>query len=134
MRFKVVEKRENFLHGIAGYSAMKYQNMVYNTMRKVNREYRGGYWEFIEFTNGAKAMVMTFPSDKTMVQIPPQQNYFEGTMSLYALSLALNMVACSHISFVTNKEVQEHLSQNFQRLQEAVSEIPEYRTVMSFLD
>lgn len=98
---------------------IKFEALVYDYTRSSTPEYNGGYWEFVEFENGAKAILF---NDSKKVPCSNDGNWFEGEMSLLALSLASNLMACSHMSFVTQGDLQQRVSDNFYLLREVASE------------
>lgn len=98
-------------------ATMAYENAVYAFMQKFTDQYKGGHWEFIEFENGAKAMI--FDHDQIVICQNPD-NYYEGGMSLRALSMACNLMACSHLSFRTTGWTHDRLVKNYHLLREVI--------------
>lgn len=95
--------------------------------------YQGGKWDFLEFENGAKAMVLSGDYDKVL-QANQQLNYYSGSMSQFALSIAINMMICSQLSFATRGMTQTNLAENYHKLRAVASELPDAVEIFGFLD
>lgn len=98
-------------------ATLAYENAVYAFMRKFTDYYKGGHWEFIEFENGAKAMIFDHGE---IVMCHNHDNYYDGGMSIRALSMACNLMACSHLSFMTTGQTQDRLAENYHLLREVI--------------
>jgi len=136
MRFKQVKEknRMRFLPTLAGAAHPTFERFVMDTMANANPAYKGGYWDFIEFPNGAKAMILPGES-KSKIQIRQQANGFSGSMSPTSLSIALNISACSYLSFHTVGPTQRALSKNYHLLRETLdSELFDTKEIFRFLD
>lgn len=114
------KERLNFLPTLVAGNArfmMAYEQAVYNFMNTFTQHYQGGYWDFVVFSNGARAMLFKLDED-TKVECENDDNYFDGNMSLRALSLACNLMTCSHLSFTAQGETQEVLGRNYHLLRQ----------------
>ncbi len=114
--------RPNFIPDLVAHNPkamLQYEAAVYNFMNQFTDAYNGGHWEFIEFENGAKAMIFDHPE---IVMCHNHDNYYEGGMSLRALSMACNLMACSHLSFQTSGQTQDNLAQNYHLLRDVIFE------------
>lgn len=100
---------------------LQFENLIYQFMNKFTKEYNGGRWEFVTFENGGKAMIFDF---ENVVPVENVDNYYSGQMSLRALSLASNMMVCSHMSFLTFGKTQENLSANYHFLRDVLCQHP----------
>jgi hypothetical protein len=70
---------------------MKVENGIYNTMDKFCKDYRGGYWDFVELSNGGGYMSLeTEAPDGMQVSC---DNYYRGVMTLDAASITANLYA-----------------------------------------
>jgi hypothetical protein len=94
---------------------LNFENLIYQFMNKFTEEYNGGYWEFVTFENGAKAMILNY---EKVVPCNHEENYFSGEMSFRSLSLACNLMVCSHMSFMTFGQTQENLGNNYHLLRD----------------
>lgn len=135
--FKLVPNRSRmrFLPTlVAGHMAamLHYENQVFSLMGKSNPEYRGGSWDFIEFDNGAKAMVLR-DHDK-QIEVIEQPNYYSGTMSQFALCIAVNLCVSSRLSFVTQGQTQKNLANNYHLLREVAAGLPDGREIFGYID
>lgn len=134
------KERMNFLPTLVagnGRFVLAYEQTVYNFMNKFTQHYQGGYWDFVVFSNGARAMIFRLEY-QTKVQCENDDNYFDGEMSLRALSLACNLMACSHLSFQAEGQTQEVLSRNYHLLRQVSFEhelfVPEASEIWGLLD
>ena len=55
-------------------------------------------------------------------------------MSLFSLSLAVNLMRCSQFSFSVGEVASDKLANNYHLLREAICDSPEYGDIHSFLD
>lgn len=94
---------------------LNFENLIYQFMNKFTPEYHDAMWDFVTFENGAKAMVLNV---EKVVPCENVDNYFSGEMSLRSLSLACNLMVCSHMSFMTFGQTQENLSNNYHLLRD----------------
>ena len=149
MKFTVVKQEDRLdffpkLVAMDMVTLMMFENSLYAAISEATDSYAGGMWEFIIFENGAMAAVLLdteeteFELNKdfdcgTTVQVNLQQNYYGGRMSLFSLSLAVNMLQCSRLSFTKRKSAIA-LGTNYHLLREALHEYPEYSEIHSFLD
>lgn len=91
------KERLAFLPKLAGPLMMQFEAALYVNMTQFSKgAYNGGYWEMYEFPNGALMMVY---ENLTKVPVSQPSNYYEGTMTLLVLSMALNLHLCSNMSF-----------------------------------
>lgn len=116
---------------------MNYENIVYHRMTMATEgtenEYAGGMWQFIEFDNGAKAMVWDEPFDKVLT-INEQMNYFCKPMTVLNLCIAINICACSDLAFAIHGAAQESLVDNYHKLREVADTLPGGDTIFGFID
>ena len=113
-----------------------YEHGIYNMMHNTtNGAYSGGYWEFITFSNGAKAMII---DDNQKVEVMQPSNGYQGEMTLKALSLAINAMMCSLLSFSTEGATQAELANNYHNLMDMISQCPPFNSeageIWAFLD
>jgi len=77
-----------------GY-ATRLEDRVYDFMGEFAREYRGGYWEFVELSNGG--CYLRPPAATYAIRI--DCNGFEGSLSADAAGITVCLFALSHLSF-----------------------------------
>lgn len=96
MKYRVIpeEERPDFLHNNME-QFVRFELTVYSTMEKLtNGVYQGGLWEFRQYENGAAVMVY---NHEGAVIITNPMNYYEGTMTWEAASLAVNAMVANWI-------------------------------------
>ena len=118
--------------------SIEYENALFSLYQRNDDEYTGGLWTMMQFNNGARAMVYDMESDRK-IDVPAQQNYFKGEMTPLALSLALNMFVCSHMSFdAASGHAAQSFGENYQLLRVAIfndeSTCKEVPAIAGFLD
>lgn len=133
------KERLSFLPKLAGPLMMQFEAAMYVNMTQfTNNQYNGGYWQMYEFPNGALMMVF---EDLTPVHVTQPSNYYEGTMSMLVLSMALNLHLCSNMSF--HPKAPKTMANNYHLLMENFYQwadegwpgVPaEFREVIAFLD
>jgi hypothetical protein len=140
--YKVVpeSKREKFIPNLVANNfkaLMHFDAMVFNQMDNATEgtenEYTGGMWDFLEFENGAKAMVLSGDYNKVM-QVAPQQNYYSGSMSQLSLCIAINICVCSRLSFAVAGAAQHNLAENYHLLREVADTLPDGVEIFGFID
>jgi hypothetical protein len=97
------EKRMDFLPLHFGRLSLAFEFKVYGCMEYFCADYRGGYWEFRQLSNGGPYMV---PKMDTSFHIVNPMNHYEGDMSADATGIAVCCHALSLLSFeFTDTEV-----------------------------
>ena len=94
-----------------GRHTLAVEGLIYDFMARFARRYAGGYWRFVELSNGGFYMR------------PPAQSYelcigsngFEGRMSADAAGITVCLFTFSHLSFHYTTEV---FSQHFHWLRD----------------
>lgn len=120
---------------VAGNMAamVHFESQVFTMMGKSDPNYGGGSWDFIEFENGAKAMVLSGDYDRK-VEVIEQPNYYSGTMSQFALSVAISLCVSSRLSFVTRGQTQKNLVENYHKLREVAGNLPDGVEIFGYID
>lgn len=121
---------------------LKGENAVYNWMGALCPSYRGGYWEFLELSNGSFYMRPTdcqpraFPPGAPSATLPHrmlvrvESNGFEGDVSadaagIIATLFALNYLACGGA---------EELADKYYALREFALDHPESVSILGAID
>ena len=81
------EARNDFMFNHFKHAMMHVENGVYTTLDKICPDYSGGYWQFVELSNGGG--YMRLETDKSTLHVACE-NYYEGDLSPDAASI----VAC----------------------------------------
>lgn len=105
-----------------------FEMYVYNHMDKFAKSYSGGYWEFMELSNGG--FYMSLQSHK-LFQVEVETNSFEGTMSSDAASLVANLFTYCRLA---NQHELDYLIRGFHLLRDYACEHPEGRLILSAID
>lgn len=136
--FRIVRhaERNKFLIDLCGgniAASMMYETRIFNRMSRTTPAYHGGGWHFVEFENGARAMVLKDELDK-LWEIAPQANYFERPMTLLNLCVALNICVSSDMAWNTPNHTAQLLSRNYHLLREVADTLPDGETIFGFID
>ena len=115
---------------------MRFEAVMYSQMEQATEEsevpYRGGYYDFREYENGAKALILDSDAE---YQVVCATNMYRGMLSAEALSLACTMAACSHLSFAFEGDAAgASFTKNYHLLREVAGSHPEGGQIFSFLD
>jgi hypothetical protein len=128
------EERNDALHKRFGPAFMVYENAVFTFMSRMTEgsenPYVGGYWEFAETENGGFFMFLDTSKRYTLCN---EGNYSDIEMSAESASVAVNIYACSHLSFKYQDRVP-YLSENYYLLMDYVADLPESGLIYSAID
>lgn len=84
-------QRLEFLPEFFGVNLMLVgENYVYNSMEKLSKDYRGGYWNFYKLSNGGFYMA---PHMSTKLNVTVHGNYYEGVVSADAAGIIATLSA-----------------------------------------
>jgi hypothetical protein len=95
-----------------GSRMMTVEHGIYSFTRQLVAEYKGGFWDFYELSNGGFYMAPT--SDP--VKFSVHSNGFEGTLSADAAGITVCLFTFSHLSF--RWPAEEVFSRHFDALRE----------------
>jgi hypothetical protein len=104
-----------------------YESLVYRYLELFS-SYDGGYWEFIELSNGG--FYMSLRSSKP-VQLYIASNGFDGEMSADAASIVVNLFAQCHLA---NQHELDSLIDLYHSLREYACEHSETRQILRAID
>ncbi len=105
-----------------------FEMSVFNYMDKFVKSYNGGYWEYIELSNGG--FYMSLNSDKSF-NLTVDSNGFEGTMSADAASLVVNLFVYCQLA---NQHELDYLIEGFHALREFACLHPEANLILAAID
>lgn len=89
------ENRLDFLPKFFGENLMLVgEGYIYSWMERLSVDYKGGYWNFYELSNGGFYMA---PNSKKKMSLSVSGNYFEGEMSSDAAGITACLFALSAI-------------------------------------
>ena len=79
-----------------GDRLLVFEGAVYDFMRRFSPDYRGGFWDFTELSNGGFYMS---PQHEGTFRFSVDTNGYEGEMSPDAAGITVCLFAYSHLSF-----------------------------------
>lgn len=108
----------------------RFEPFVYLVTERLCRQYKGGYWEFFELSNGGFYMA---PSSGKVFRVVSENGY-EGDMSGAALGITACLYAYSHLSFSKDKEFAEVCAQHHYWLREFMLDHAEATEILRAID
>lgn len=91
------EQRSTFLPRVFGKCHMlQGESMVYDWMSSLCPKYRGGFWDFVDLSNGG--FYMRLASERSFA-VHVDGNGFTGVMSADAASITASLFAINHLLF-----------------------------------
>ena len=111
-----------------GARMMTVENRVYHVMREFASEYKGGFWDFYELSNGGFYMA---PSCDP-VEFSVHTNGFEGSLSADAAGITVCLFAFSHLSF--QQPCEDVFSRHFYALREFALDHREAGLIVAAID
>jgi len=121
-------KRLDFLPKYCGKHFMHYETAVYSLMDRASADYSGGLWQFYTLSNGGFFMAL---DQEGSLKMAWADNYYQGTMSAEAASIAVNLMALSHLSC---QLPSEKLGEHFHQLREFALDHAEAGQIFAFID
>lgn len=122
------DERLNFLPRVFGPRLMmRGEAAVFNWMSELCREYRGGFWDFVDLSNGG--FYMRLVTDKPLA-IRVDGNGFDEAMSADAASIVASLFAINDLLF----KGADHLHDAYYQLRDFAMEHPEGRQILQAID
>jgi len=111
-----------------GRHMLNVEYAVYAFMRKLSNQYTGGYWTYLELSNGGFYMA---PSHETPFNVRVDTNGFEGEMSADAAGITSCLFALSHLSFQIE---HESIASHFHQLRDFALDHAEASVILAAID
>lgn len=124
-------ERMSFLPRVFGPDALSMvQNeaRVYQWMEHLSPDYRGGYWEFYDLSNGGFFLA---PAGDKRYRVQVKGNYFDGEMSAQAAGIVATLFTLGQVAAQTE---DEHYIDAYHDLLEYASEHPERELILAAID
>lgn len=122
------EKRITFLPRVFGSRHMiEGESMVYAWMSSLCPEYRGGFWDFYDLSNGG--FYLRLASDRSFA-VHVDGNGFTGVMSADAASITASLFAINHLLF----KGASHLDDAFYALRDYARQHEEGTSIIRAID
>lgn len=123
------KRLDEFLPAFVGKHFMFYEKMVFDKLYEAsNGQYQSGYWEYYNLSNGGFYMELVQEDDINMLCF---DNYYRGTMSAQAASIAINLVVQN--AFAWQVDADKH-SEHFYQLRDFASQHEEAAQIFAFID
>jgi len=105
-----------------------FESLVYRYLEVFSEDYRSGYWEFVDLSNGGFYMSL---KSNSRLYLSIASNGFEGEMTADAASLVVNMFVIGQLA---NQHRTAYLIELYHLLRDFVSEHPEASRILSAID
>ncbi|OZB41035.1 MAG: hypothetical protein B7X50_08010 [Alishewanella sp. 34-51-39] len=117
------KKREQFYPSIVGgnlRTMLALEGYFYGILGDSCASYNGGYFDFVEFSNGAKAPILAM-TEEAKVRVIGKQNWYEGMMTWRVLSLCAFALACNHLAHAErDPKARDALVNNWRLLMDVI--------------
>ncbi|PSU44771.1 antirestriction protein [Photobacterium frigidiphilum] len=128
------DKRLNFLPSIA-QKYIHFEAAIYHYASKHIEDYAGGYWVFLELSNGGKFLHL---QDNGPQRLYNTMNYFEGMVSSEAAGIAISAMVLADFGAIAYSAGDEAQAQRFYdfyyQLRDFALEHNEASEILAFLD
>ncbi len=109
---------------------MQGESAVYDTMKGLNPEYTGGYWDFFTL-NGTPAFMALRGSEQVKLTSP---NGFETTLAPDAAGIVVCLFVLSEMSFEALGSDQDLICERFHALRDYASEHAQASKIFALID
>ena len=123
------EERLSFLPRVLAGKYMLFENTVYGFADRNSKDYSGGFWAFVELSNGG---FFIHPIAPEQFSVSCWSNHFEGRLSADAFGIGLTLFAFSHMSFETGAPAI--LAERYHQLYEFAARHSEAELIFQFID
>ena len=121
-------QRLNFLPRHFGGDMIVGEAAVYGSMKMICPSYHGGFWDFVEVSNGA--FYMRLQTDGTLAMDLSSGNGYSGQMSADAAGITATLFALNQMVW----DGSEKLADAFYLLREFAAQHPEFREIFGAID
>lgn len=121
------DERLQFLPRVFGRRYMQGQTAVFNWMHCLCRDYKGGYWDFVDLSNGG--FYLRLVSDEPLAMYV-DGNGFDGAMSADAASIVACLFAINELLF----DGADELTDAYYALRDYAVQHPERRSILHAID
>ncbi len=121
------DERLQFLPRVFGRRFMQGETAVFNWMRRLCSEYSGGFWDFVDLSNGG--FYLRLASDKSLA-LYVDGNGFDGAMSADAASIVATLFAINELMF----DGAHELDDAYYALRDYALQHPECRSILHAID
>jgi hypothetical protein len=123
------EKRLAFMpEHFGSRNTMRAEALLYATMKRLTgNAYAGGYWHYIELSNGGFYMRLNTPR---RYRVACEGNFFDDEMSADAASITASLYVINQLLWMG----LDHLNEPFYKLRDYAKEHPESALILAAID
>jgi len=125
-------QRMNYLPATFGRYFMRGESLVYGWMRRLSKDYSGGFWHYYKLTNGGHYMAPDMGDARLAVLV--DGNGYEGNLSADAAGLVASLFALNQLTHEAKGEAQDHLIEQYYKLVEFATTHPECGAISRAID
>jgi hypothetical protein len=111
------------------------EQILFNTARKISKDYKGGLWQFVKLSNGSG---FAYPEQPDVFNVSVPGNGYEGELSAEAFGIACTMMTLSETTmFAYMREMtaaNEALADHFHKLGDFVAKHAESSKIFRAID
>jgi Antirestriction protein len=112
------------------YFPFHLEPFIFDMADRLSHDYKGGYWQMYELTNGAFYMA---PDEDKPFKVSCENGY-QGSLTADAFGITVCLYAYSHLSFKGDEEFADICTEQFHLLREYMLEHPEVREILGAID
>lgn len=121
-------KRLDFLpRRFGSRHVLQAESMLYDWMRQLSPDYTGGFWRFVDLSNGGFYLA---PDRNTPMRVRWKDNGFDGSLSPDAAGIVATLFTLSHLSFAGHDEMPDA----YQLLLDYAANHPENASIFRAID
>ena len=122
-------KRIEFLPRLFGRQMLLVEQNVYAHLSRLSADYQGGFWDFIDLSNGGGYLA---PSNSRGYRIVVEGNGFCGTLDADCAGIVATLFALSHLSM--HYPSVARLADRFHQLRDFACEHPDGNLIFAAID
>ena len=113
-------KRMNYLPATFGRYFMRGESLVYGWMRRLSKDYSGGFWHYYSLSNGGHYMAPKMGDSRNL--------------SADAAGIVASLFALNQLTHEAKGEAQDHLIEQYYKLVEFATTHPESGAIRRAID
>ena len=125
-------RRLAFLPRLFGRHMLYGETLVYRWLDNLSDDYKGGYWEFYDLSNGGGYMA---PAHSSELELQVEGNGYSGSMTADAAGIVACLFALGElVASVQQPTDRDRLADLYHTLRDFASQHPERQEIMQAID
>lgn len=126
------DRRSGFLSRYLGSGAFVGEMMLFQIFDRLCASYQGGFWEFVELSNGSMFLYPNLGDVKLDCAWP--DNFSSEKVSPEAAGITATLMVLSHLSFRLKGDALEKVCMLYENLREYAYQHPESSSIIALTD